>query len=117
MVDTDHTRIASIVQRLPGRVSPSEWKLVLATEWHFRLVDRLKAYPPARTTVGAWLSLHKQTLHSAHVVREKMQAQGDPWTECIPNLTHLIVRLKEEIAFLKRLDARRIIPAQAAGCR
>ena len=114
MADIDNIRIASVLQRLPERVSKREWKLVLAMEWHHRLVDRLKTYPPVGTTIAAWLSLHRQALHSTYVVKEMVRAAGDPWTVGIPRLEHLIAHLNEAIAGLKRLNGRRIIP-QAAG--
>jgi hypothetical protein len=118
MTEIDDTRIASVLQRLPERVSDREWKLVLAMEWHHRLVDRLKAHPPAGTTIRSWIDLHRTTLRSAQVVGDMMREAGDPYTECIPNLTHLIAQLKENIAYLKRYSSRygnrRAIP-QAAG--
>jgi hypothetical protein len=117
IMDINNTRIASVIQRLSPHVSDREWKLVLAAEWHCRLVDRLQAGPPVGTTITSWLGLHLTTLHSAQVVGEMMRAQGDPWTECLPNLTHLIVQLKENIDYLKRFSSRygnrRAIPQTA----
>jgi hypothetical protein len=106
MVDIDSTCAASVIQRLPERVSDREWKLVKALEWHYRLVDRLMASPPAGTTVAAWIGLHRETLRSAKIIKEMVTAAGDPWTQGIPSLTHLVAQLKENIDCLKRFSSR-----------
>jgi hypothetical protein len=113
-MDINNARIASAVQRLSTCESASERKLVKALDWHFRLVDRLTVLPRPGTTVAAWLALHREVLHSAHVIRGLVVVAGPPWTAGLSNLTRLIAHLNEAIADLKRHDGKRIIP-QAVG--